>query len=73
MSQFAINKNGITADVGAEQFASLIKGLLPKNGIVNIFDDLACVRVNDNLVRLSPGVYNMSGFVVGVNPSTTAD
>lgn len=73
MSQFAINKNGITNDVGAELFAAFVKGLLPTNGIINAFDNLACARVNDNLVRLSPGLYNMSGFVMGVKPDTTAD
>jgi hypothetical protein len=73
MSQFAINKNGVTNDVGAELFAAFVKGLLPTNGIINAFDNLACAKVNDNRVRLSPGLYNMSGFVMGVKPGTTAD
>jgi len=73
MSQFAINKNGITNDVGAELFAAFVKGLLPTNGIIKAFDNLACAKVNDNLVRLSPGLYNMSGFIMGVKPDTTAD
>ena len=73
MAQKGYIKNGTTADLGAPELAAIFKGILPNSGIVDIFDDLACARVNDNLVRLSPGVYNLSGYILGVAQGTTAD
>lgn len=73
MSQIGFNRNNKSADVGADIMAAVLKGLIPTSGIVEVFDDLACVRVNDNLVRLSSGVYNLSGYFVVVKPGTTED
>ena len=73
MSQIGFNRNNTSADVGADIMAAVLKGLIPTSGIVKVFDDLACVRVNDNLVRLSSGVYNLSGYFVLVKPGTTED
>lgn len=73
MSQIGFNRNNTSADVGADIMAAVLKGLIPTSGIVEVFDDLACVRVNDNLVRLSSGVYNLSGYFVVVKPGTTED
>ena len=55
MSQIGFNRNNTSADVGADIMAAVLKGLIPTSGIVEVFDDLACVRVNDKLVRLSSG------------------
>lgn len=73
MAQKGYIKNSVTADLGAPELAAIFKGLLPTNGIINLWDDLACARINDNLVRLSPGVYNLSGYLLGVMQGTTAD
>ena len=73
MSQIGFNRNNTTADVGADVMASVLKAIIPTSGIVDVFDDLACARINDNLVRLSPGVYNLSGYFVVVKPGTTED
>lgn len=73
MAQKGYIKNSVTADLGAPELAAIFKSIMPANGIINIFDDLECARINDNLVRLSPGVYNLSGYLLGVMQGTTAD
>lgn len=73
MAQKGYIKNSVIADLGAPELAAIFKGLLPTNGIINLWDDLACARINDNLVRLSPGAYNLSGYLLGVMQGTTAD
>lgn len=73
MAQKGYIKNSVTADLGAPELAAIFKSIMPANGIINIFDDLECARINDNLVRLSPGVYNLSGYLLGVSQGTTAD
>jgi len=73
MSQVGIIKNSITADIGAPELAAIFKSILSENGIVKIFNDLACARINDNLVRLSAGVYNLSGYLLAVKQGTTED
>jgi len=73
MSQVGIVKNSITADIGAPELAAIFKGILPANGIVKEFSDLACARISDNLVRMSAGVYNLSGYMLAVRQDTTED
>lgn len=73
MSQVGIIKNSVTADIGAPELAAIFKGIITTNGIVKQFSDLACARVNDNLVRLSAGVYNLSGYLLAVKQGTTED
>jgi hypothetical protein len=73
MSQRGIIKNSLTADIAAEHHAALFKSLYGASGILSVFDNLACTRIDDNTVSLAPGVYNLSGFGVMVDPGTTEE
>jgi len=73
MSQKGIIKNSITSDCGAPELASLFKGLFGPSGILSIYSNLACTKIYDNLVRLSAGVYNLSGYLLQVTQGTTCD
>lgn len=66
-------KNSVTADISAEQFASLFESLYGKNGICNIYEKLNCVKIDNNTVRLSSGVYNLSGYMLMVEKGTYED
>lgn len=66
-------KNSVTADISAEQFASLFESIFGKNGICNVYERLQCVKIDNNTVRLSSGVYNLSGYMVMVENGTNED
>jgi len=68
-----ITKNSISADIRAEHFASLFESIYGKSGICNIYQKLLCTKIDNNTVRLSSGVYSLSGYMVMVENGTSED
>jgi hypothetical protein len=72
-AQRGIIKNSLTAEVGAPQLAGINQGIIGASGILKLYGDLACTKVNDNTVRLADGMYSLSGYALGVDRGTTED
>lgn len=77
MAQKAITiytPSSVAAHIYAEDDAQVHRALIGSSSGITLADDLlACVKVNDNTVRLSPGVYSMQGYLLCVVGGTTAD
>ena len=57
----------------AEDDAQIYRSLIGSSGITLADNQLACVIVNDNTIRLSSGLYSMQGYMLAVQSGTTQD
>lgn len=71
--QRGIIRNSETEPIAAEQLASLFKSTFGESGICAIADNLAAEKINNNTVRLHPGEFNLSGYIVGVPSGSYED
>lgn len=77
MAQKAVIYNplpGVEPYVYAEDFASIINGLLAgHSGILPTGEKLSAVKINDNLIRISDGDYSNQGYVIRIPGGETLD
>ena len=73
MAQKGYIKNSLTKDLGAPEMANMFQGILGASGIMSLYENLACVKVDNNTVRISAGAYNLSGHLLGIAKGTTED
>lgn len=73
MAQKGYIKNSLTKDLGAPEMANMFQGIFGASGIMSLYGNLACVKVNNNTVRMSSGAYNLSGHLLGIAKGTTED
>ena len=73
MSQKGIIKNSLTKDISALEWASIFRALWGMSGIVTIYNNLACTIVNNNMVELADGMYNLTGYPLIVENGTILD
>ena len=71
MAQKGIIKNTTAWSFGAAEFSSVIHSIFGASGILDVFNKLACTKINDNTVRLDSGMFSVSGYLVRVDPGTT--
>ena len=73
MAQKGLIKNSDTADVSAENMAAAFHAMIGSSGILDRFNNLACTKISDNSVQLNSGIYSLRGFLLAVEPGTTAN
>ena len=73
MAQKGLIKNSDTADVSAENMAAAFHAMIGSSGILDRFNNLACTKIRDNSVQLNSGIYSLRGFLLAVEPGTTAN
>ena len=73
MAQKGYIKNSLTKDLGAPEMANMFQGIFGASGIMSLYENLACVKVDNNTVRMSAGAYNLSGHLLGIAKGTTED
>jgi hypothetical protein len=73
MAQKGLIKNSDTADVSAENMAAAFHAIIGSSGILDRFNNLACTKISDNSVQLNSGIYSLRGFLLAVEPGTTAN
>lgn len=73
MAQKGYIKNSLTKDLGAPEMANMFQGIFGSSGIMSLYENLVCVKVDNNTVRMSSGAYNLSGHLLGIAKGTTED
>lgn len=73
MAQKGLIKNSDTADVSAENMAAAFHAIIGSSGILDRFNNLACTKIGDNSVQMNSGIYSLRGFLLAVEPGTTAN
>lgn len=73
MAQKGLIKNSDTADVSAENMAAAFNAIIGSSGILDRFNNLDCTKISDNSVQLNSGIYSLRGFLLAVEPGTTAN
>lgn len=73
MAQKGLIKNSDTADVSAENMAAAFHAIIGSSGILDRFNNLDCTKIGDNSVQMNSGIYSLRGFLLAVEPGTTAN